>query len=103
MSKPEIVGITVSVEFGFEGDYGKGTKSFANIQGRYPDPAVLKEVITDGLSMYFAAWESLLASRYATGVMLGPEFKKALEDGKIRLAKVRSFLAKDQATTNDVE
>ena len=93
MSKPEIVGVTVSLDIS-EKSYGNGSQSFMNIQGRYPNPAILEEVIEDGLNMYFAAWQSLLASRYATGVMLGPEFKKAIEDGKIRLEKVRKFLGK---------
>jgi hypothetical protein len=95
MSKPEIVGITVSLDIS-EKSYGNGSQSFMNVQGRYPNPATLEEVITDGLNMYFAAWESLLASRYATGEMAGPKFKKEIEDGKIRLAKVRSFLAKQR-------
>lgn len=95
MSKPEITGLTVSVEFGFEGAYGKGTKSFASIQGRYPDPATLKEALTDSLDVYFCAWESLLASRYATGILAGQDFKQAVEDAKIRLDKVRTFLLKE--------
>lgn len=96
MAKPEIVGITVSVDIS-DKNYGNGTQSFLNLQGRYPDPAALKEVMTDGLDMYFAAWESLLASRYATGSMPGPDFKKAVDEAKVKLEKVRNFLAREKA------
>lgn len=101
MGKPEIIGLTVSVEFGFEGEYGKGTKSFANIQGRYPDPSTLSEAMVDGLDMYFAAWESLLASRYATGNGTAQEFKLSVETAKARLEKVRNYLIKDQVTASE--
>jgi hypothetical protein len=95
MGKPEIIGITVSVSLA-DKTYGTGSESFFSVQGKYPDPAVLKDLLLDGLDMYFAAWESLLASRYATGLSTAAEFKKAVEDAKIRLAKVRGFLQKEQ-------
>ena len=60
MSKPEIVGITVSIEISNK-NYGNGTASFMNLQGKYPDPATLDDVLVDGLEMYFSAWRSLLA------------------------------------------
>lgn len=94
--KPEIVGITVSVNLA-DKTYGSGSESFMNVQGRYPDPAVLKDVLIDGLEMYVSAWESLLASRYATGLSTAEEFKKAVADAKVRLEKVRNFLQKEEA------
>lgn len=99
MAKLEIVGVTVSVDIS-DKNYGNGTQSFMNIQGRYPDPATLDDALTDGLEMYFASWESLLASRYATGSMAGPDFKKAIEEAKIKVQKVRNFLAKEKAAAN---
>ncbi len=95
MSKVEITGVTVSVEFGFEGDYGKGTKSFASVQAKYPDPedvAGLDNVMSDGLDMYFAAWQTLLAARYGTGVVGGTEFKEAMSQATRRVAQVRKIL-----------
>lgn len=95
MNTPVITGLTVSVDVS-DKNYGTGPASFMNLQGRYPDPATLDQVLVDGLDMYFAAFKSLLASRYATGVIAGPEFKKTLEAAEIKLAKVRTFLLKEQ-------
>jgi hypothetical protein len=47
--------------------------------------------------MYFAAFKSLLASRAATGVVGGKEFKETLAAVEARLAKVKSILARDSA------
>ena len=95
MSKAEVTGVTVSVEFGFEQDYGKGTKSFSSIQAKYPEPQNvdnLSEVISDGLEMYFAAWRTLLSARYATGVLKASEYKESLTSTAERIDKVRAYL-----------
>lgn len=102
MSKPDIVGVTVSVDIS-DKSYGNGKQSFMNIQGRYPNPALLEDVLVDGLSMYFAAWESLMAARYAIGDMKASELKQALDEAKERLARVRKFLLKDVQPKSDVE
>jgi hypothetical protein len=101
MGKPEIIGVTVSVNLS-DKNYGSGSESFISLQGRYPDPTILKDVLFDGIDMYFSAWESLLASRYATGAGTALEFKKALEDAKIRLSKVRAFLQKEEQQVLEV-
>jgi hypothetical protein len=94
MGKPQITGMTISISLS-DKTYGTGTESFFSMQGKYPDPAALNSVLVDGLDMYFAAWESLLASRYATGIGTAAEFKQAVEDAKIRLGKIRNFLQKE--------
>jgi hypothetical protein len=100
MSKLGITGITVSVDIS-DKQYGNGSQSFLNLQGRYPDPSTLEEAMIDGLAMYFAAWESLLASRFATGVLTAGELKKSVEDAKVRVAKVRAFLQKQMEAPDE--
>jgi acetyl-CoA acetyltransferase len=94
--KAEVTGVTVSVEFGFEGDYGKGTKSFTSVQAKYPEPSNnLNEVISDGLEMYFSAWKTVLAGRCAQGLMGGTEFKDTLEGVTNRVEKLQKMLRRD--------
>jgi hypothetical protein len=96
MCKAEVTGVTVSVEFGFEGDYGKGTKSFTSVQARYPEPNKdLNEVISDGLDLYFSAWKTVLAGRCATGLMKGAEYKETIAAVTNRVEKVRTMLRPD--------
>lgn len=97
-----ITGVTVSLEMGYEQEYAKGTKSFISLQGKYPDPSSIDEALIDGLDMYFAAFKSLLASRAATGVIGGKEFKETLAAVEARLAKVKGVLAKDSAEASVV-
>jgi len=99
MNKAEVTGVTVSVEFGFEGEYGKGTKSFASIQSRYPEPNSIKDlngIMSDGLDLYFAAWRTLLAARCGTGVLGGTEFKDILTAATTRVDKVRKYLGQSE-------
>lgn len=96
MSKAEVTGVTVSVEFGFEGDYGKGTKSFTSVQAKYPEPNQdLNAVISDGLDLYFSAWKTVLAGRCATGLMKGTDFKELLAVVTNRVDKVHMMLRAD--------
>jgi hypothetical protein len=104
MSKPEITGVTVSVEFGFEQDFGRGTKSFASVQSKYPETTTIDElgdVMSDGLDLYLAAWKTLLAARFGTGVIGGTEFKETLNAATIRIDKVRKFLKPEKTETTD--
>lgn len=96
MSKPVITGITVSLDIANK-EFGNGSASFMNVQGKYPDPATLDDVLIDGLDMYFAAFRSLLASRYATGLLSGPDFKDVGAKAEAKYAKIRAFLVKEQA------
>jgi hypothetical protein len=97
----EITGVTVSVEFGFDQDFGRGTKSFANVSGKYPDHgkplSSVDEVIEDGIDMYFAAWKTVLASRFTTGVINREEFTRILASSTLRLDKIKRFLKKTDA------
>lgn len=95
MSKPVITGITVSLDIANK-EFGNGSSSFMNIQGKYPDPATLDNVLIDGLDMYFAAFKSLLASRYATGLLSGPDFKDTGTKAEAKYQKIRTFLLKEQ-------
>lgn len=96
--KPSISGVTVSVEFGFEGDYGKGTKAFTSLQARYPEAGApieeIDDVVDQGLDLYFAAWKTLLASRYASGILAPADFKTMLDATTKRIELVRRHLRK---------
>lgn len=93
--KPIISGVTVSVDVG-DKEYGNGQSCFMNIQGRYPEPGQpmdeLVDVVVDGLDMYFAAWRTLLASRWATGKITSEEFKETLAAVSTRIEKARRYL-----------
>jgi hypothetical protein len=99
---PPITHITVSVAMA-DKSYGSGTESFINLRGEYPDPHTLDAALVDGLDMYFAAWKSLVASQFATGIMhgangepmTGEEFKGLLDRVGHRVEKVRTFLSKE--------
>lgn len=94
MSEVQISGVTVSVDFG-DKDFGKGQNAFMNIQGKYPEGVPLEGlegVMEDGLDMYFAAWRTLLAGRYASGQIKGAEFKEILAATAIRVDKIRKYL-----------
>lgn len=96
-TKPSISAVTVSVDFG-DKEYGNGSNSFMNISARFPEPGVpleeLDDVIDQGLDMYFAAWKTMLGSRYATGILAPADFKAMLEATTKRIALVRKHLRK---------
>ena len=94
MAKPVITGVTLSLEFG-DTEYGKGSKSFMNIQSRYPDGTEnLDEVASDGLDLYFTIFKTLIASRYASGLLEPAEFKTLLADTATRVDRVRKHIVK---------
>ena len=100
MPKPVIVGLTISVDLA-DKSYGAGSESFMSLQGKYPDPTMLEDVLVDGLDMYFAAWKSLLSGRYATGVLSGPDFKETLAKTEFKFNKVRNFLVSKEAASGE--
>lgn len=98
-----ITGITISADFG-DKEYGKGSESFMNMSAKVggTEGVALTEidgVIVDGLDMYFACWQTLLASRYATGVIKAEEFNLRLEATQKRIKMIRKFYQKEVATS----
>jgi hypothetical protein len=96
-----VTGITISAEFA-DKEYGNGQESFMNMSAKCPAPVPIEnldEVIVDGLDMYFACWQTLLASRYATGQIKADEFNKRLEATTTRLKMIRKFYKKEVATS----
>jgi hypothetical protein len=92
MSKAGVTGVTVSVEFG-DTSYGAGSKCFTNLQAKFPEPAEdLNDVVDQGLDLYFAAWKTLLAGRWTTGVIDTETFKTQLAATTERIEKARKFL-----------
>jgi hypothetical protein len=99
MCKPYITSLTLSAEIS-DKEYGNGTKAFMNLSGRWPEPgkpiAEIDDVIDEGLDLYFAAWKTMLASRYSTGAIDGKTLKEHLSAAEGRLVKVREFLRKKE-------
>jgi hypothetical protein len=98
-----VTGITISAEFA-DKEYGNGQESFMNMSAKCPAPEGiplenLDAVIVDGLDMYFACWQTLLASRYATGQINPDEFNKRLEASNKRLKMIRNFYKKEVANS----
>lgn len=91
-NQPQVTGVTVSVEFG-DTVYGTGSKSFTNLQAKFPEPTdELNDVVDQGLDLYFAAWKTLLAGRWATGVIDTDAFRAQLNATTERIEKARKFL-----------
>jgi hypothetical protein len=96
MSDLRIKEITISVQFA-DKDYGKGTESFHCLKADYPNPLPFTEinsVVDDSLDLFFAAWKTMLGTRFATGVIKAEEFKIALQNTQLRLDMVRKHLRK---------
>ncbi len=94
MSKSGVTGVTVSVEFG-DTSYGAGSKCFTNLQAKFPEPnEELDDVVDQGLDLYFAAWKTLLAGRWATGVIDTDTFRAQLDATSLRIDKARRHLRK---------
>jgi hypothetical protein len=92
MSKAGVTGVTVSVEFG-DTTYGAGSKSFTNLQAKFSEPTEeLDDVVDQGLDLYFSAWKTLLAGRWATGVIDTETFKAQLAATTEKIEKARKFL-----------
>lgn len=97
MSRMNITGVTVSVEFGFDQDYGKGTKSFMNLSARVPEGETIpvdqaQEAIASGLDMYLTAWETLMGARLATGIVSAEAFNHDVAAVRKRIEKVKKVL-----------
>jgi hypothetical protein len=92
--KPMIAGLTISIDIG-DKEYGKGQSCFMNLQGKYPEPGQpldeLMDVVDDGLEMYFAAWKTLLAGRFATGQITKDQFNNLATVAR-RVKKIQEFL-----------
>lgn len=95
----EITGVTISAEIA-DKEYGKGSECFMNMSGKCPSPLPLTqidEVIVDSLDMFFACWQTLLASRYAAGRLPAEDFNKKLEASQRRLKQIRTYYKKEIA------
>ena len=54
----------------------------------------LDKIVSDGLDMYFAAWQTLLGSRFAAGIIDAATFKDTLQKTTLRMEMVRKYLRK---------
>jgi hypothetical protein len=97
MSKFNITNVTVSVEMGYEQEYGRGTKSFASVSSRAGEgvqtvPESVPDAISAGLDMYFTAWQTLLAGRLAQGIVSAETFNNAVPAMERRIKKAKEIL-----------
>lgn len=96
MSVLSVHSVTVSVEFG-DKDYGRGNgrfmSAFAKVPEGHPgqpldDP---EPVIQDGIDLYFAAWQSLMQTRAATGEIGLRDYAMETAAFRLRLNRVREL------------
>jgi len=91
-NKPQVTGVTVSVDFG-DTTYGTGTKCFSSVSAKFPDPTPdLDLVVDEGLDLYFAAWKTLLAGRFAAGVIDADTFRAQFAATTERIERIHKFL-----------
>ena len=102
--KPVIQGITISVDVG-DKNFGNGQGSFMNLQAKYGDPGKPFEELTDvvaaGLDLYFTAWKTILAGRFATGKIETEEFKSILTAVTTRVEATQRYLRKHDGQHNE--
>ena len=91
-NKPQVTGVTISVDFG-DTSYGAGTKCFGSLTAKFPEPtSELDQVVDEGLDLYFAAWKTLLAGRFAAGVIDADTFRAQFAATTERIEKIHKFL-----------
>jgi hypothetical protein len=92
-SNPKLTGITVSLSFG-DKIYGTGSDSFMNASAKWSDIAnpTLEDAVDQGLDLYLLTWKTLLAGRWATGVIDTETFKAQLAATTEKIEKSRKFL-----------
>lgn len=99
MSSLTIISITVSCEVA-DKTYGNGNGRFMSASAKIPDGAEgialtdTDTVIQDGIEMYFATWQTLMQTRYATGEITGNEYTKQTAAFRLRLERIQGLYRK---------
>lgn len=102
-SKLAITSVTVSLEVA-DKSYGDGSGRFVTLTAKTPDGTAgvplekLNDVLLQSLDMHLVAYQSLMAQRFAAGVIKSDELNKCLTLMPRRLQKVRDFLAHTSET-----
>lgn len=107
MSQLGITGMTISISVS-DKDYGKGNEYFANLTSKTPEESPIpleniEEVIDQGLKMYLTAFQTILAGRFSTGNLAGPQFKEMWAKSEARFNKVHKFLTQPDGESHDTE
>ena len=89
-------GITVSVDFG-DNSFGNGNGRFMSVSAKVPSDSggipltQPDEIISDGVEMYLTAWQTALQTRYATGEIDGPEYKRQTAAFLVRIDRIKAL------------
>ncbi len=90
-----IKSISVSLELA-DKNYGSGTAHYANVEAYVDDAALeqINDVIDAGLTLYVAAWRTLMAGQLVTklGTMTGNEVREIMGKINSRIGKVQALL-----------
>jgi hypothetical protein len=106
MAKLTITGITVSVDLA-DKTYGSGKGSFMSASARVPEGETGipledgDQVISDGLDLYLAAWQTMLQGRLAAGEITSADYRKQTATFLSRLDKVKALYQRVKNMTPD--
>lgn len=95
MSDFVIQTVTISLEVA-DKEFGNGMSRFVNLRGKYEDGGIplkdIGEAVDDSLDMFLAAWKSLLAAKFAQGIINGQTLKEKIENTMKQTEKVKAYL-----------
>ena len=90
-----IKSISISLELS-DKTYGTGMANYANVQAYVDDASLeqINDVIDAGLTLYVAAWRTLMAGQLVTklGTMTGNEVREIMGKINSRIGKVKALL-----------
>jgi hypothetical protein len=94
-----IHGVTVSVDFS-EKNYGSGNGRFLSASSKVPGDSEgipldkADEVMSDGVELYFTAWQTLMQTRFATGEITGSDYKRQTAAFMVRIERIQALYKK---------
>lgn len=96
MSLLSIHGLTLSVDIG-DKSFGNGQGRFISLSAKVPEGeegiplSDSESLISDGLELYFTAWQTLMQARCATGEITGKEYKVQTANFITRIEKIKAI------------
>ena len=101
MSNMVIRSVTVSLELA-DKEFGNGMSRFFNMKGAYQEGGIpleeVADVVDDSLTMFMAAWKSLLGSKCAQGKIDGKTMQEEVQKVIKRTAKIQAYLRREDGS-----
>jgi hypothetical protein len=101
MSNMVVRSVTISLELA-DKEFGNGMSRFFNIKGAYQEGDTpleeVADVVDDSLTMFMAAWKSLLGSKCAQGKIDGKTMQDEVRKVIKRTTKVQAYLRKEDGS-----